>query len=105
MIFLYGNWFFFNSQLQRPHRGAGGRGQALVVKTTRIFNCTLPQGECTKYICNTFFFNNSQQKEQIWLGPGKRGGGTMGYHPILTENANHVTNALIGDIRTFNMWP
>ena len=30
---------------------------------------------------------------------------TMGCHPMLTENANFVTNALIGDLLIVNMRP
>ena len=32
-------------------------------------------------------------------------GGTMGCHPMLTENANFVTNALRGDLSTVNVRP
>ena len=31
------------------------------------------------------------------------GGGTMGCHPMLTKNANFVTNALKGDLSTVNV--
>ena len=36
---------------------------------------------------------------------GIGGGGTMDFHPMLTENAKFVTNALRGDLLTVNVWP
>ena len=35
----------------------------------------------------------------------KGGGGTMGFHPMLTKNANFVTNALRCDLSMVNMRP
>ena len=32
-----------------------------------------------------------------------RGGGTMGCHPMLTKNANFLTNAFRGDLSTVNV--
>ena len=40
-----------------------------------------------------------------WIWTFFRGGGTMGCHPMLTENTNFVTNALRGDLSTVNVRP
>ena len=38
----------------------------------------------------------------VILAPQRGGGGTMDCHPMLTKNANFVTNALRGDLATVN---
>ena len=48
-----------------------------------------------------FFFPKSPLAAATAAGRG----GTMGCHPMLTENAKFVTNSLRGDLSTVNVRP